>query len=318
MSFKVKSIASFVLFLGFISQSVAGILTEASTGMSNYSLLVTGDANLGNGVHIHGGAYIGGDLTLTGGNTSVGSDLVNADLGLYIGGSALSNQRIDLMSNNYYIGGSNNAILQNAGTELSIAPALPLSPAAMAAVLLAKSNELYGMGDYGVAVDASDFNRVQIDLTAGAMNVVHWDSSNAAFLSAYANLQFNNFTDDTFLIINYDLTTALDFRAKNEFIPSLAYGNVIWNFVGGENLNITNSVSTFKGSILATDSSVDWNANDIDGQLVAKSLTWNNTSQSHHYIPWTPAEKKDIPEPASIAIFSLGLLGLLANRKRLS
>jgi hypothetical protein len=65
---------------------------------------------------------------------------------------------------------------------------------------------------------------------------------------------------------------------------------------GGGDLVIDSSVSTFKGGILATDSFVDWRANDIDGQLVAGELSWGNTSQSHLYSPWANMDNFNIIE----------------------
>ena len=47
------------------------------------------------------------------------------------------------------------------------------------------------------------------------------------------------------------------FKAKNQNMPSYAYDNIVWNFVGDSSLMIENSVSTFKGTILAVDSDVE-------------------------------------------------------------
>jgi len=295
--------------------ATAGLFTEPFAGASDFSLLVTGDANLGSGVHVHGGGYVGGNLSVTGSNTSVGSDLPASGLGVFVGGNVYGNQQLALMTRDYYVGGNLDATLQNPGSQLA---SPPFDAAAVAGQVDAKSAELAALGDTGVVVDSSDTNRIGINLNPGRLNVINWDDISAPFLSnGNANLIFNGFTDDTFLVINYDLGAGgLDFAAKNQGLDQSVYDNLIWNFVGDSGLLVGNTVSTFKGSLLATDSHLDWQANDIDGQLIAESLTWSsNTSQSHLYTPWQADAGAEIPAPGNLLLVLLGSVGLLATRR---
>lgn len=291
---------SFVL----VEACAAGALLDAPfSGASNYSLIVSGDANLGSGVHVHGGAYIGGDVTLSGSNTSVGSDIPLTRLGLYVGGDVLSSQSIDLLGHDYYIAGSNAATLNNPGTALTVDPLGGQSVAIIAQALDSKSAQLAALSDTGVAVDASDFNQIRIDLTAGVLNVIDWNSANAGFLqNGNAGLVFNNFTDDTLVVINYDLGAGLELRAKVLNLATSLYDNLIWNFVGTADLLVANSVATFKGTLIASDSHVTWQANDIDGQLIAENLSWLQTSQSHYFQPWQEVPNMPVSAPGALVL----------------
>jgi len=59
-----------MVLLAFNDSASAELLDK-----SKFSIVVNGDANLGSGVHVHDGAYIGGDLTYRGANGSYGSDM---------------------------------------------------------------------------------------------------------------------------------------------------------------------------------------------------------------------------------------------------
>ncbi len=296
----------------------AGVAVEPFEGISNYSLIVTDDANLGSGVHIHGGLYVGGDLTYSGANTSVGSDISDDSTGLVVAGDINATQQLDLMGTNYYIGGSSSVALNNAGDEVT---SNPVSSDDIQS-LIETSQALSELEDSGVTVNASDINGITFTLTEGELNVINLDASTASYLSTQnAALIFSGFTSDTYLLINYDLSTDLTFVAKILGLSEEYYSNIIWNFVGSATLTVANSVSTFKGSILAPDSSVIWQANDIDGQLIAKNLTWLNTSQSHYYTPWSPKTPTDpqstpIPVPPVLWLFAIGLFGMMHIRRK--
>lgn len=311
--------------LGLISLSLAiampasaGVITEPFAGANNFSLIVAGDADLGWGVHVHGGGYIGGNLSIQGSNGGFGNALPpEYSLGMYVGGNITSpgsgTRQIALFNNDYYVGGSNSgAHFQNPGSQLTTDPLAPQTQGSIAGALSAKSSEMAALSETGATVDASDSNNIKINLTADELNVLNLNSSNASFLSNQnSNILFNNFTETTQLIINYAMDGALDFRAKNQNLGSSLFDNVVWNFVGGNDLTFANSVSTFKGSIFAADSHVEWNANDIDGQLIANSLQWSNTSQSHYYVPWGEYEEpSNVPEPSMFGLLMLSLLGL--------
>ena len=302
--------------------AVAGPLTEPFAGASNFSMIVAGDANLGSGVHVHGGGYIGGNLSLDGSNGGFGQALPADSLGLFVGGNLVSNgggsPQIALFNQDYYIGGSTDGFfLQNPGMHVNIDPFAGLP---IATVLNRKSAELAAQSATGATIDASDSNHIRISVTPGITNVLHLNRENAGFLSNQnSNINFLNMTDDTQVIINVDTGSGLTFRAKNQNLAASMFDNVIWNFTGHGDLTFANSVSTFKGSILAPDRLVNWQANDIDGQLLVGDLNWRQTSQSHYYQPWSPGTPplQFIPEPSSWMLLGLGLaLSLLVLRRR--
>lgn len=277
--FCLKKVMGILGFSLFAHTANAELLSK-----DNFSIIVGGDANLGSGVHVHGGLYTGGDLRYIGANGSYGSRLDSGDLGLYVNGSIIANQRLDLMGKDYYVNGTFTGPTQNVGSKRDAAAE---NGATLFNEFQSISSAMSKMADTGVTVDSRDFNRIQFNLVPDTLNVINLDQMSASYLSQNnANLMFSNFTENTFLVVNYTYQDAMRFKAKNQNMPHYAYDNIVWNFIGDGELIVDQSVSTFKGSILAMDSHVDWEANDHDGQLVAQSLLWERTSQSHYYSPW--------------------------------
>jgi len=304
---------------------IATFSSHANIIHNDFSIVINGDASLGQGVHVHGGAYIGGNMNVDGWNSSFGSDIEAGKTSLYVVGDITGNRRLDLMNKNYYIGGDNKNNLQNSGSEVDS----NTIDDDFFEFYKRQSVTMSNMEDSGVYIDSRDNNQIKINLFPGELNVINLNEENSGFLSKQnSNLLFNNFTNDTFVIVNYDLSSDLLFKSKNQNLQTNVFDNVIWNFYGGGELTMDQSVSTFKGSILAVDSLVDWKANDIDGQLVANELNWGNTSQSHLYSPWVNMDNfglselnvplpdiSNVTEPKA-AVFLLVLLMLLINQMR--
>lgn len=277
------------------------LLTCASPAMAEilhpgqFSMVVRDNANLGSGVRVNGGGFFGGELSYQGANGSFGGGLSAGETSLYANGGINANQRIDLMGKDYYIEGGSPVPLQNAGNGATAAE----NGDTFFNAFDSASDNMAGLDDNGVTVDSSDYNQVRFNLTPGQLNVINLDKNNAAFLSSQnANVMFNNFTEDTFLVVNYTLDGDMNYRAKNQNLPQYAYDNIVWNFVGNSTLTIDQSVSTFKGSIFATNSHIEWYANDLDGQLVSDSVSWSQTRQVNYYDPWSNIQAFELDAPA--------------------
>src|SRR5690606_31716432 len=180
--------------------SRADLLSAPFAGISNFSLVVAGNATFGSGVHAHGGGYIGGNMTIGGSNGGFGQDLPAGSLGLYVGGnivsSSASSKQIALFNKDYYVGGSiSGAHLQNPGSKLGSNP-FPGAPGSISAALGAKAGLLGSAPAFGATINVSDFNAIKFKLTAGALNVINLDHDFEQYFSqSNRNIQFSNFTE---------------------------------------------------------------------------------------------------------------------------
>lgn len=279
-----------ILALSLSGSAMATAITDTPfPSARNFSMIVTGTASLGSGQHVHGAAYVGANLSLTGSNMEVSMDNKPTPAGLVVGGNVqvgASGSQIAMHNTGYFVGGTAPGVTFRNGTRLSSNPVESL--ASISQGLSDKSAQLKNLTSTGVVIDKTNANNVKINLQAGAVNVLSLNSSNGSFLADQnGNLTFNNFTAGTKVVINYDLSSNLNFRTKIQDMGQAYYDDIIWNFIGKATLNVANSVSTFQGSIFAPDASITWSANDLNGQLVANNLNWRNTSEIHFYQPWT-------------------------------
>ena len=92
-----------------------------------------------------------------------------------------------------------------------------------------------------------------------------------------------------------------------------SYASVLlWNFVNATNLDFT---TEFGGSILAPYAAIT-DSSPIDGTVVAASLSTTSELHSYAYTGTFP-DGVPAPEPAGLAMFGSGMLGLaLLGRRR--
>ncbi|WP_017445183.1 collagen-binding domain-containing protein [Gayadomonas joobiniege] len=325
-----KYLSGFLLACCFSFSAQAALVLSPE----NFSLVVNNNASLKNGVHVHGGAYVGGDL-ISGDNASYGQDRASTGPVLYVDGSFTlgrnsKNNGAELFNQDYYIGDATG--FKAKGSSQAVAAAQ--NHTNFYDLFVSQSQQWANLTDYGVTIDTTTKNNEPtFKLTSGALNVINLNDINGSFLqNNNANLLFQGMTDDTYVVINYNLNSDLTINAKNNSFQSSQFENVIWNFVGGYDLTFNPNVSTWEGSIYATDAKVNWLANDIDGQLVADSLSWNKTSQSHFYVPdWenftatvagpsTSTHPVPVPEPSMFVLLSLALIGMyfIQSKKQLN
>jgi choice-of-anchor A domain-containing protein len=121
----------------------------------------------------------------------------------------------------------------------------------------------------------------------------------------------------TSAIINVNVDTCVSsvcaFNPTVNFNDASYASVLLWNFVNATNLNFT---TEFGGSILAPFAAIT-DSSPIDGTVVAASLSTSSELHSYAYTGTFPGSAP-APEPAGLAVFGTGLVGLamLGRRKR--
>jgi choice-of-anchor A domain-containing protein len=107
--------------------------------------------------------------------------------------------------------------------------------------------------------------------------------------------------------------TSIDYNANDESGTNGA-NDIIWNFYAATSVNFGTQIG---GSVIAPQANVT-NNNQIDGALVAKSLTANGELHDWAYLGASPLPTSAAPEPSEWALMlaGVGLAGLMLRRGR--
>lgn len=295
---------------------------EPFTGAANYSIIVRHNATFA-GTHVALGGIVGGNFTMKPSANMEFGNRISDGFALHVGGTVSSQGggQIALFGNDYYFAnGAGGVTLQNPGTALASSP-LPVSVDTLFNGLIAKSNEFNNAASFG-AVNATSLvngNKLTLTVQAGMTNVFTVDASLASLLADQnAEVHVAGVLDgDTRLVVNYaGAGGALAFKAKTLGLNNTTYDQVIWNFTDVSTLTFTGD--TFHGSIFAPTSNVVWNANDLDGQLVAANYESLSQREIHAFEFWSdrPPSFTPVPEPSTYAIAgALLLIGAAGVRR---
>ncbi|MDB6136399.1 MAG: hypothetical protein JWM59_4642 [Verrucomicrobiales bacterium] len=305
--------AAVLLALGF------GLLSSAPA--ANALLGIAGDTNAfifrnatTNGGHAQGSIVVGGNWGGTSYEARQQSTSAAPALGtntsVYIGGNdSITGDKgsnfIRAMSGNVVIKGTysaQNVDAQNGGTVS--AGSYDLAPTIANLQKLSSDIALLS----GTAITINDPNNVKVDLSAIAGNVKVLNIA-ASALTGNSTLDFLNSTSSDTVIINVTGTGSVNWGWSTNFDAT----RILWNFADTTSLAVGSR--SFTGTILAPKADVTQSQN-IDGTLIAKSWTNNNSVELHNFafngnIPLVSA-----PEPAGMMVTG-GFLGLaLFSRRR--
>jgi choice-of-anchor A domain-containing protein len=270
---------------------VGGNYVNNSTTL-NGPVFVGGNANINNPT-INGNLTVNGNLTLT------ASGSINN--GILTHGGALSQGSVTF----------NNVL------NVSAVSPSPIDFAAARDYLTAESEYLATLAATGTTV-------VQwggITLTSGGSDLLQVFNLDGASLSSANHLQINAAAGQTVVV---NVSGAIDnFRYFGIDITGTDKQHVLYNFVDATSLTIAGI--SIQGSILAPLANVNFSNGNIEGTLIAGSLT--GSGESHNYsfhgtIPSPPGEDPPIvvvqtPEPSGFVLAGIGAVGLIvASRRR--
>lgn len=306
-----------LLFATAVTSSWAQIFP----GADRLSLVIKNDATI-NGAHIALGGLFGGDLNLTG-NIEFGNRLGAGELGLYVGDTLTANgNQVALFNTDAYVAATAGSVtFQNPGLMLSSDP-LPMSVTEIFNALENESANFASLSSNAAVAQASysiNGNQMTISTHAGQLNALNLSDATAqAFLANQnGNIIVNGLsTAGTQLVINTNgaAGSTLNFNTKTNSVSQSQASNVVWNFSGFSTLAFGSSADTFRGTIFAPESAVEWRGNDIDGQVFASSYSSSQSREVHdvvYHIEFPP-----IPEPSTFGLAALGMLGFAAATRR--
>jgi choice-of-anchor A domain-containing protein len=113
------------------------------------------------------------------------------------------------------------------------------------------------------------------------------------------------------IIIDVTGATSLNLSSVNFNVSGDLNRQIIWNFEGATSLTFRG----WHGTVLAENATVT-NSSAMEGDLYAAKFNGNGELHDFTFDGTLPGDPSNVPEPASLALLSFGLAGLVAIRRR--
>ena len=282
------------------------VASSKPTG-SAYNLVVGGNyTNRYNTVN--GSIFVGGDASPQG-PTIKGDLIANGNINLNPGGNTGGTVQGNVQAHGAV---SNNGVTIS-GTTTSGAPAAvsPIDFTLAESQLKALSADLASQLQTPGAAVTFNFNNLKLIAPTGVDYVVfHITNTQLATMNDF-ELKADPLTT---VVINVDDvgTHADSFHNNGMSIVGTTKQYVLFNFHEATSL-VTNGIG-INGSVLAPYADVNFASGNIDGTLIARSLSGNGEA---HDFAFQGTLVPSVPEPSSIALTGIGALGgLLVFRRR--
>ncbi len=315
------------LALGGPSRSdAAPYVFQSNLFINRYNVVVS--ENLSGQSHIDYNAFVGGNLTTSGGGGNVDISLKpylapgdpDSDIGLTVVGDVVAQNAGTfkvLNGKTALVGGtispSNALTASSIATGVSGLDALKTS---IFAELTTQSNQYANLiANSNATATGNQLNFVA--MPSGPDNLAVFNI-NASVLEDPAVAQLNLTTNGaSSIIINVTGTGSggtFDFGGRNfvgNWNDTTVRGTTLWNFVDATTMNLN---SNWNGALLALNADIH-NTSNIDGSVFAKSLYLGGEVHLPFYSGYVPPA---VPEPSSIALSLIGgagLIGLVLRRR---
>lgn len=288
--------------------TVAG-LNKATLNLNGGSSVFVGGANSGS-ITVNGGAAtigINGNNTATITANGGGTISINGTSG-NINGTTGTN--VYLPSKKDKTGNINNATVHYGAVSLT--DPLPSFSTTFQTPLTSLSTQLEGVAANSTVTSSN--GTVTFNATPNAQGQAVFDISASVLTGGNENVVFDT-NGATTIVVDVDASCngsncTISLPSSTNFLdPTEDASEIVWNFYNATTLNFG---SEFGGTVLAPDATVT-NSNPIDGDLIASAF--DGGGELHNY-PFIGNLTFAVPEPATLGIMVVGLLGLVVVRRR--
>lgn len=302
-----------VAITGFIQPAMAGNLGIAQ----NYNVFVFGDMNQSS--DSEGRVAVGGNATLT--NFGIADRLTNSngtDTRLVVGGDLTYNNG-QIFGGNAVVGGTvKTPVYFNCSPNCGVSSGKPIDFDAARQELNNLSEYLGGLTS--TTTTEYKWGGIHLQGNYSDLNVFTIDGSKFSN-SSYLNL--NGVGSNSSVVLNI-LGNSVDIKYFGLNMNGVNKQNVLFNFVDAT--QVTTTGFSFQGSVLATKANVNFSNGNVEGTLVAASLSGSGEFHNSQFTgnlpnfpqPTPPVEDSGattVPEPGMVfGLFFLGTLARFARR----